>query len=76
MSQALIKSGFFFILNAKGKDQPAHSAQTDETMNQLIRIRSSSEGLEDPAQMPRPRGYKTFFVLNSTEHEVSTAHKN
>ena len=23
-----------------------------------------------------PRGYKTFFVLNSTEHEISTAHKN
>ena len=22
-----------------------------------------------------PRGYKTFFVLNSTEHEISTAHK-
>ena len=24
----------------------------------------------------RPRGYKTFFMLNSTEHEISTAHKN
>ena len=23
-----------------------------------------------------PRGYKTFFVLNSTEHEISSAHKN
>ena len=23
----------------------------------------------------RPRGYKTFFMLNSTEHEISTAHK-
>ena len=22
------------------------------------------------------RGYKTFFMLNSTEHEISTAHKN
>ena len=21
------------------------------------------------------RGYKTFFMLNSTEHEISTAHK-
>ena len=21
------------------------------------------------------RGYKTFFMLNSTEHKVSTAHK-
>ena len=24
----------------------------------------------------RPRGYKTFFMLNSTEHGISTAHKN
>ena len=23
-----------------------------------------------------PRGYKTFFMLNSTEHEISIAHKN
>ena len=23
----------------------------------------------------RPRGYKTFFMLNSTDHEISTAHK-
>ena len=23
-----------------------------------------------------PLGYKTFFMLNSTEHEISTAHKN
>ena len=22
------------------------------------------------------RGYKTFFILNSTEHEISTAYKN
>ena len=22
-----------------------------------------------------PQGYKTFFRLNSTEHEISTAHK-
>ena len=24
----------------------------------------------------RPQGYKTFFMLNSTEHEISTARKN
>ena len=23
-----------------------------------------------------PLGYKTFFMLNSTEHEISTAYKN
>ena len=26
--------------------------------------------------MTRPRGYKTFFMLNSIEYEISTAHKN
>ena len=24
----------------------------------------------------RPRGYETFFMHNSTEHKLSTAHKN
>ena len=24
----------------------------------------------------RPRGYNTFFMLNSTEQEILTAHKN
>ena len=24
--------------------------------------------------MTGPRGYKTFFMLNSTEHKISTAH--
>ena len=23
-----------------------------------------------------PRGYETFIMLNATEHEISTAHKN
>ena len=27
------------------------------------------------AQKSRPRGYKTPFVLNLTEHEISTAHR-
>ena len=27
-------------------------------------------------QNKRPRGYKTFFMLNSAEHELSTARKN
>ena len=25
---------------------------------------------------PWPRGYKTFFMLNSTEHKISTVHKH
>ena len=24
----------------------------------------------------RPQGYKTFFMLNSTEHEISLGHQN
>ena len=27
------------------------------------------------ADYTRPRGYKTFFVLNSVEHEILNAHK-
>ena len=34
--------------------------------------------LELPRQIPwnqtRPRGYKTFFILNSAEHEIYPAH--
>ena len=26
--------------------------------------------------MIRPQGYKTFFMLNSTVHDILTAHKN
>ena len=38
--------------------------------------------LESQTELPysrtgctRPRGYKTFFVLNSVEHEILNAHK-
>ena len=29
-----------------------------------------------PWLVTRPRGYTTFFMLNSNEFEISTAHKN
>ena len=32
-------------------------------------------GLKVKLFLAWPRGYKTFFMLNSTEHEISTAHK-
>ena len=32
-----------------------------------------SEQLEQT--MTRPQGYKTFFMLNSVEHEILNAHK-
>ena len=28
-----------------------------------------------PKEAIWPRGYKTFFMLNSTEYKISTAHK-
>ena len=48
---------------------------------------AGSYGSNEPSHMPniarafepeyesRPRGYKTFLMLNSTEHEISTTHK-
>ena len=30
---------------------------------------------ENPFTLTRPRGYKTFFMLNSVEHEIFPAHK-
>ena len=35
-----------------------------------VRLRMQSQRKEH-----RPRGYKTFFVLNSVEHEILNAHK-
>ena len=31
--------------------------------------------LEAISEKDWPRGYKTFFLLNSTEHEIFPAHK-
>ena len=31
--------------------------------------------MSDLSGSTRPRGYKTFFVLNSVEHEILNAHK-
>ena len=30
---------------------------------------------QDTATRPRPRGYKTFFMLNTAEHDIYPAHK-
>ena len=32
--------------------------------------------LQEPYGETRPRNYQTFFMLNSTEHEISTSRKN
>ena len=41
----------------------------DEVFLKLYRI------LEKLKKMIRSRGYKTFFMLNSTEHEISHANE-
>ena len=33
------------------------------------------KGPENMQTVPRPRGYKTFFMLNSVEHGIFPAHK-
>ena len=54
----------------KDSDQPEHSlslislqCQHEGTMNPYVSIKSTAK--------PRPRGYKTFFMLDSIEHEIS-----
>ena len=31
--------------------------------------------MKEPMDLIRARGYKTFFILNSVEHEILNAHK-
>ena len=38
-------------------------------------VSDGSCGIISPTPGIRPRGYKTFFVLNSVEHEILNAHK-
>ena len=42
--------------------------------DQMFRTTAEAEG-EFWLKKNRPRGYKTFFVLNSVEHEILNAHK-
>ena len=40
-----------------------------------MQITQHEKRLNESEYMSRPRGNKTFFVLNSTEHKIATAHK-
>ena len=40
------------------------------------KIREKEIAYQEVSFITRPRGYKTFFMLNSTEHEILTAYKN
>ena len=37
---------------------------------------TKSKSTQMRESLSKPRGYKTLLMLNSTEHEISTAHKN
>ena len=49
------------------------------TRENLILLHASNKGTDQtahPYSLIRPLGYKTVFLLNSTENEISTTHKN
>ena len=57
------------LTNARSKFQPRHSGEKvfiDFAIFSIGNYFKSST---------RPRGYKTFSMLNSVEHEISNAHK-
>ena len=62
----LLNLCFTFVLNS-GSKQPS-----SDKLHQCTGL-SASLLL---SYVIRSRGYKTFFMLNSTEHKISTAHKN
>ena len=48
-------------------------------LNKFQKIKNSkqlSKIIHKNGFMTRPRGYKTFFKLNSVEHEILNAHKD
>ena len=56
----------------EGSDQPAHKLG-------MIRVftvcKQNHWILKNVSMESRPRGYKTFFMLNSAEHEIFSANK-
>ena len=38
--------------------------------------RNTHEGKTDKVKQPGPKIIELFFILNPTEHKISTAHKN
>ena len=49
---------------------------TKSDKNNLLKYRSYGKELLDiKSTVPGPQGFKTFFMLNSAEHEIYPAHK-
>ena len=59
-----------------GFGSPGYGApRVDATGQRITHIQKSMEDLGREVHMARPRGYKTFFMLNSAEHEIYPVHK-
>ena len=59
-------------VSSKDSDEPVHILQSD----QLAVWKSLTSRLQSERQnLIRARGYKTFFMLNSAEHEIFSANK-
>ena len=56
----------------RGKTKMAYLNVSEEKTNAFKN--NQAENVKLSAKI-RPRDYKTFFVLNSTEHEIFPAHK-
>ena len=54
-----------------------HSVATNSlpSLIQMLPISTSTNTSMNEKNTFRPRGYRTFFMLNSTEHRISNAHK-
>ena len=58
------------------KQGPNTKPHTQLEQQSTINEQNRTTALEKTADEAWPGGYKTFFMLNLTEHEISTAHKN
>ena len=52
------------------------SKSINTEMKQKENSRNMDTVISEQKKNTRPRGYTAFFILNSTEHEILTAHNN
>ena len=71
LTHALLNHNKSSLRNSENQDQMA-SDKAIWSGSALLSMQPQNEAI-----VPfKPWGYKTFFLLNSTEHELSAAHKN
>ena len=58
-----------------GLDKSVHSEKVSNTSDRQYKFSLRHSLIFFLHYLPWPRGYKTFFVLNSVEHEILNAHK-